>query len=357
MGIGTAGRSAEAEARRLAALGRPTPPGLLAGLAAAVLLLAGRIVSRHVPGAFLWFVVAAVVIGVAVWVAARRPLDVALATLAVGWLLASPVIGAVLAPSRFPQPQLPTAGSLALTSAVAAAGSFLVARRHAPTRAAASLLTALAAFVAVGLLCRWTVPTVEPAAALTAAGIALAARGGGWRAVSARAERWRRGAAGERATGAVLDCLDASRFKVFHDLAVPGTHANVDHLVIGPTGVFVIDTKLWAGTVTERADGVWYANKPLREWLASAGFEADRVAALLGCEVTLVVCVHGATLPRVPLVVVLPEGRYAWVVPAGLLLAGLAGAKEILNRGTVRQLAWRARRTLGHYGSVTLLRR
>jgi len=31
---------------------------------------------------------------------------------------------------------------------------------------------------------------------------------------------------------------------VFHDLAVPGnTSANIDHLVIGPTGVFVIDSK------------------------------------------------------------------------------------------------------------------
>jgi hypothetical protein len=43
---------------------------------------------------------------------------------------------------------------------------------------------------------------------------------------------------------------------VFHDLAVPGSPANVDHLVIGPTGVFVIDSKRWRGRVRQGADGL-----------------------------------------------------------------------------------------------------
>jgi Nuclease-related domain len=30
---------------------------------------------------------------------------------------------------------------------------------------------------------------------------------------------------------------------VLHDLAVPGSRANIDHLVIKPGGVFVIDSK------------------------------------------------------------------------------------------------------------------
>jgi Nuclease-related domain len=34
---------------------------------------------------------------------------------------------------------------------------------------------------------------------------------------------------------------------VLHDLAVAGSRASIDHLVIGPGGVFVIDSKLYTG--------------------------------------------------------------------------------------------------------------
>jgi hypothetical protein len=55
-----------------------------------------------------------------------------------------------------------------------------------------------------------------------------------------------RGPAGERRTARLLDRLTRDGYVVFHDLAVPrNTSANVDHLVIGPTGVFVIDSKQW----------------------------------------------------------------------------------------------------------------
>jgi hypothetical protein len=46
-----------------------------------------------------------------------------------------------------------------------------------------------------------------------------------------------------RQTARVLDRLTRDGYMVFHDLAVPGSPANVDHLVIGPSGVFVIDSK------------------------------------------------------------------------------------------------------------------
>jgi hypothetical protein len=44
--------------------------------------------------------------------------------------------------------------------------------------------------------------------------------------------------------------LTGDGYVVFHDLAVPGNAiANVDHLVIGLTGLFVIDSKQWTGSV------------------------------------------------------------------------------------------------------------
>jgi hypothetical protein len=46
----------------------------------------------------------------------------------------------------------------------------------------------------------------------------------------------RRGAAGERRTARLLSPLERQGWAVLHDLAVHGSRANLDHLVIGPVG-------------------------------------------------------------------------------------------------------------------------
>ncbi|MFC7725319.1 nuclease-related domain-containing protein [Nocardioides sp. GCM10028917] len=64
---------------------------------------------------------------------------------------------------------------------------------------------------------------------------------------AARLERsaalWEQGAAGEVAVATALAALPAG-WVVLHDLAWPGRQrANLDHVVIGPGGVFVVDAK------------------------------------------------------------------------------------------------------------------
>jgi hypothetical protein len=51
---------------------------------------------------------------------------------------------------------------------------------------------------------------------------------------------WKVGAAGERR---VAEVLDETTCFVLHDRRVPGSKANIDHLAVGPAGVFVIDAK------------------------------------------------------------------------------------------------------------------
>lgn len=46
---------------------------------------------------------------------------------------------------------------------------------------------------------------------------------------------------GERAVGQYLEMLRESGYRVFHDII--GTHFNVDHVLIGPSGVFTVETK------------------------------------------------------------------------------------------------------------------
>ena len=108
--------------------------------------------------------------------------------------------------------------------------------RTLPWRAA----IVLTAGAAVWLLAAQVLPGLS-----ALAGVAVAA-GLAWRLrfrVSADTLAWRRGAAGERRTARLLAPLERRGWAVLHDLAIPGTQANIDHLVIGPGGVLVIDTQ------------------------------------------------------------------------------------------------------------------
>ncbi len=63
------------------------------------------------------------------------------------------------------------------------------------------------------------------------------------------AEQWEKGAEGETHTAAALERLGAG-WICWHDLKWPGRRlANIDHLAIGPGGIFVIDSKNWSGRI------------------------------------------------------------------------------------------------------------
>lgn len=49
---------------------------------------------------------------------------------------------------------------------------------------------------------------------------------------------------GEKAVGQFLERLREDGYRVFHDVVAPGF--NVDHVLIGPAGVFSIETKTWS---------------------------------------------------------------------------------------------------------------
>jgi hypothetical protein len=65
----------------------------------------------------------------------------------------------------------------------------------------------------------------------------------GWRlrfCPSAAASVWRRQAAMQRRTAAVLAPLTDDRYLVLHDVVLPGWLDSLDHLVVGPSGVWVL---------------------------------------------------------------------------------------------------------------------
>jgi Nuclease-related domain len=132
----------------------------------------------------------------------------------------------------------------------------------------------------------------------------LAAVAAGWGLrfrSSPDASAWRRGAAGERCTARLLAPLERQGWAVLHDLAVPSSRANIDHLVIGPGGVFVIDSKQYRGRLQLDPSGrLWHGRYPLAPTLQAVSFEADQAAQILpdsGMAVAPIVAVHGAQVP------------------------------------------------------------
>jgi len=111
---------------------------------------------------------------------------------------------------------------------------------------------------------------------------------------------WRHGAEGERRTARLLAPLERHGYQVFHDLAVPGSPANVDHVVVGPTGVYVIDSKRYRGHLHYSSGHVWHGSRTLDRTLKTLWWEATQVAETLGFGPDLhiypVLCVHVARL-------------------------------------------------------------
>jgi hypothetical protein len=70
---------------------------------------------------------------------------------------------------------------------------------------------------------------------------------------------WAYGANGERALGKLLDPLREEGMAVLHDRRIPGTKANIDHLVVAPWGVFVVDAKNYKGRVERRDRGGFFS--------------------------------------------------------------------------------------------------
>jgi hypothetical protein len=143
---------------------------------------------------------------------------------------------------------------------------------------------------------------LAPRLGLVLGGLAVVAAGWGLRfRPSPEAIAWRHGAAGERRTARLLNPLARQGWVVLHDLAVPGSRANIDHLVIGSGGVFVIDSKQYRGRLQLDPTGrLWHGRYPLTPTLQAVSFEADRAAQVLpdpGMAVVPIVAVHGAQVP------------------------------------------------------------
>jgi len=74
---------------------------------------------------------------------------------------------------------------------------------------------------------------------------------------------FRKGATGEAIVGYILEGFPDD-YRVIHDLTTP--FGNIDHVVIGPSGAYAIDTKNWKGVVSADGNGELLLNgKPTQK--------------------------------------------------------------------------------------------
>ena len=91
-------------------------------------------------------------------------------------------------------------------------------------------------------------------------------------------ENLRSGILGEEAVADALAVLPSS-YWVLH--GVPTGHGDVDHVVIGPTGVFALETKAWRGSFYRKRGQLYCNGKPAEHVLRQARGAAGQVRGLL----------------------------------------------------------------------------
>lgn len=140
-------------------------------------------------------------------------------------------------------------------------------------------------------------------------------------------DRRDRGARAEEHVGGLLAELDPAEWRVIHDASLG--HGNVDHILIGPSGVFTVETKSHPGPV--RVGRVHGAT------LRQAQAQRDAVERITEGKVEPLLVFSRAWVDR-------PGGRRKGVrvLPARMLLAHLRSRAKTLSRGDVE----RARRRL-----------
>jgi hypothetical protein len=68
---------------------------------------------------------------------------------------------------------------------------------------------------------------------------------------------WAKGSEGERKLAAHLLRTVGDSAVMLHDRRIPGSRANIDHLVVAASGIWIIDAKSYKGKVEQRDVGKW----------------------------------------------------------------------------------------------------
>lgn len=152
---------------------------------------------------------------------------------------------------------------------------------------------------------------------------------------------WRKGAEGEELLKTWLDPLREHGWHLFHDIPIGARGANVDHLAIGPGGVFSINMKNLTGNV-------WIAERALlqngrkTDFLPKSHREAQRVATHLSLALGRAIAVKGVLAIRCDNFTIKSRPSDVTVVRAHNCKEWLRDQPSILSKSDVFAIAGRA---------------
>ena len=156
------------------------------------------------------------------------------------------------------------------------------------------------------------------------------------RAIIKKRKNLRQGKKGEVSVGQDLEFLREKGFKVLHDIL--GEGFNVDHVLIGPRGIFTVETKTWSKSA-QKPTSIHYDGKvitvgghamiadPVRQAKAQASWLNDLIKKQTGKDFAVwpVVVFPGWWVdPQ-------PHGAEAWVLNPKALPAFLESQKATLS--------------------------
>jgi Nuclease-related domain len=144
-----------------------------------------------------------------------------------------------------------------------------------------------------------------------------------WRYVLPLLARRDRGATGEEEVGSLLDQLPGERWRVIHDASLG--RGNVDHILIGPAGVFTVETKSRPDPVrVRRVHGAT---------LRQAHAQQRAIEAVAGVRVEPLIVFSRAWVDRP-----LATRKGVRVVPARMLLGYLAKREPSLSAQEIERV-------------------
>ncbi len=144
-------------------------------------------------------------------------------------------------------------------------------------------------------------------------------------------DRRDRGASAEEHVGRMLEQLPATRWHVIHDASFG--RGNIDHILVGPAGLFTVETKSHPGPV--RVGRVHGAT------IRQAQAQRDAIEHVLGVPVEPLLVFSRAWVDRP-----LARRKGVRVLPARVLLTHLRKRKETLSREQVDDVHERLKQAL-----------
>jgi len=155
---------------------------------------------------------------------------------------------------------------------------------------------------------------------------------------------WATGSAGERGLAEGLTARLGDRAVLLHDRKVPKSRANIDHIAIAPSGVWVIDAKKYRGRVERRDKGglfsvdyrLYVAGRDCTTLVGGLTWQVDAVRDALGgagVRVHAVICFVDAEWPVFARTFQIRGVSITWGEKLASMIAepGPLGARDVLR--------------------------